>query len=34
MRMAAGTLKGVTLETGGKSALLVFDDAIVAMAAR
>jgi acyl-CoA reductase-like NAD-dependent aldehyde dehydrogenase len=34
MRMAAGTLKGITLETGGKSALLVFDDADVALAAR
>ncbi|KAK8122898.1 aldehyde dehydrogenase [Apiospora sp. TS-2023a] len=27
MRMAAGTLKNITLETGGKSPLLVFDDA-------
>jgi aldehyde dehydrogenase (NAD(P)+) len=27
MRMAAGTMKNITLETGGKSALLIFDDA-------
>ncbi|KAK8075366.1 hypothetical protein PG997_010029 [Apiospora hydei] len=27
MRMAAGTLKNLTLETGGKSPLIVFDDA-------
>jgi aldehyde dehydrogenase (NAD+) len=27
MRMAAGTMKNITLETGGKSPLLVFDDA-------
>jgi len=27
MRMAAGTMKNLTLETGGKSPLLVFDDA-------
>lgn len=27
MRMAAGNLKNITLETGGKSPLLVFDDA-------
>ncbi|KAK8071857.1 Aldehyde dehydrogenase [Apiospora saccharicola] len=27
MRMAAGTLKNITLETGGKNPLLVFDDA-------
>ncbi|KAK7962056.1 aldehyde dehydrogenase domain-containing protein [Apiospora aurea] len=27
MRMAAGTLKNITLETGGKSPLIVFDDA-------
>ena len=27
MKMAAGTLKNITLETGGKSPLLVFDDA-------
>lgn len=27
MRMAAGTLKNMTLETGGKSPLLIFDDA-------
>ncbi|KOS19309.1 putative aldehyde dehydrogenase-like protein [Escovopsis weberi] len=34
MRAAAGTMKAVTLETGGKSPLLVFDDADVAQAAR
>lgn len=33
MRMAAGTMKDVTLETGGKSPLLVFDDAVVDKAA-
>ncbi|KAG9849621.1 aldehyde dehydrogenase, partial [Aureobasidium melanogenum] len=27
MKLAAGTLKNITLETGGKSPLLVFDDA-------
>ncbi|KAN0103173.1 putative aldehyde dehydrogenase [Hyaloscypha variabilis] len=27
MKMAAGTMKNITLETGGKSPLLVFDDA-------
>ncbi|ROT36021.1 aldehyde dehydrogenase [NAD(P)+]-like protein [Sodiomyces alkalinus F11] len=34
MRLAAGTLKDVTLETGGKSPLLVFDDADLDQAAR
>ncbi|KAH6606806.1 hypothetical protein Trco_005959 [Trichoderma cornu-damae] len=34
MRMAAGTLKAVTLETGGKSPLLVFDDANLEQAVR
>lgn len=27
MKLAAGTLKNITLETGGKSPLIVFDDA-------
>lgn len=27
MKMAAGTMKNITLETGGKSPLLIFDDA-------
>ena len=34
MRAAAGTLKDITLETGGKSPLVVFADADVAQAAR
>ncbi|OAA53831.1 Aldehyde dehydrogenase domain protein [Niveomyces insectorum RCEF 264] len=34
MQAAAGTLKNVTLETGGKSPLLVFDDADLDLAAR
>jgi aldehyde dehydrogenase (NAD(P)+) len=34
MKMAAGTLKNITLETGGKSPLLVFDDADLAQAVR
>lgn len=34
MRRAAGTLKDITLETGGKSPLIVFEDADVAQAAR
>lgn len=34
MRMAAGTLKAVTLETGGKSPLIVFDDANLEQAVR
>lgn len=33
MKMAAGTLKNVTLETGGKSPLLVFEDADIDLAA-
>ena len=33
MKMAAGTLKNVTLETGGKSPLLIFEDADVELAA-
>ncbi|EPE07299.1 aldehyde dehydrogenase [Ophiostoma piceae UAMH 11346] len=33
MKMAAGTLKNVTLETGGKSPLLVFEDADIELAA-
>ncbi|KKA26816.1 hypothetical protein TD95_000756 [Thielaviopsis punctulata] len=33
MRMAAGTLKNITLETGGKSPLIVFEDADIAQAA-
>ncbi|KUI54339.1 Aldehyde dehydrogenase [Cytospora mali] len=33
MKMAAGTLKNITLETGGKSPLIVFDDADVELAA-
>lgn len=31
--MASGTLKNITLETGGKSPLIVFDDADLALAA-
>ncbi|KAJ9208839.1 hypothetical protein DTO021D3_56 [Paecilomyces variotii] len=34
MKMAAGTLKNVTLETGGKSPLLVFEDADLEQAAK
>lgn len=34
MKMAAGTLKNITLETGGKSPLLVFDDADLEQAAK
>lgn len=34
MRRAAGTLKDITLETGGKSPLIVFEDADVKQAAR
>jgi aldehyde dehydrogenase (NAD(P)+) len=34
MRMAAGTMKAVTLETGGKSPLIVFDDANLEQAVR
>ncbi|EFQ27035.1 aldehyde dehydrogenase [Colletotrichum graminicola M1.001] len=34
MRLAAGTLKNVTLETGGKSPLIVFDDADLDQAAK
>jgi aldehyde dehydrogenase (NAD+) len=34
MKMAAGTMKNITLETGGKSPLLVFDDANLEQAAR
>lgn len=34
MKMAAGTLKNITLETGGKSPLLVFEDADVEQAAK
>ncbi|KAJ5579840.1 aldehyde dehydrogenase [Penicillium hispanicum] len=34
MKMAAGTLKNITLETGGKSPLLVFQDADVEQAAK
>lgn len=34
MRMAAGTMKAITLETGGKSPLIVFDDADVEQAVR
>jgi aldehyde dehydrogenase (NAD(P)+) len=33
MKMASANLKNITLETGGKSPLLVFDDADVALAA-
>ncbi|KAK2064202.1 aldehyde dehydrogenase [Colletotrichum caudatum] len=34
MKLAAGTLKNVTLETGGKSPLIVFDDADLDQAAK
>ncbi|KAI9166606.1 putative aldehyde dehydrogenase-like protein [Paramyrothecium foliicola] len=34
MRLAAGTMKAITLETGGKSPLIVFDDADVEQAVR
>ncbi|KAJ5979047.1 hypothetical protein N7501_002389 [Penicillium viridicatum] len=34
MKMAAGTLKNVTLETGGKSPLVVFEDADLEQAAK
>ena len=34
MKMAAGTLKNITLETGGKSPLIVFDDADLEQAAK
>lgn len=34
MKMAAGTMKNITLETGGKSPLLVFDDADLDQAAK
>lgn len=34
MRMASGTMKNITLETGGKSPLLVFDDADIDQAAK
>jgi aldehyde dehydrogenase (NAD+) len=34
MKMAAGTMKNITLETGGKSPLLVFDDADLEQAAK
>ncbi|KAJ5681867.1 hypothetical protein N7523_010865 [Penicillium sp. IBT 18751x] len=34
MKMAAGTLKNITLETGGKSPLLVFEDADIEQAAK
>lgn len=34
MEMAAGTMKAITLETGGKSPLIVFDDADVMQAVR
>ncbi|OOF97988.1 hypothetical protein ASPCADRAFT_3052 [Aspergillus carbonarius ITEM 5010] len=34
MKTAAGTLKNITLETGGKSPLLVFDDADIEQAAK
>ncbi|POR37645.1 Putative aldehyde dehydrogenase-like protein, partial [Tolypocladium paradoxum] len=34
MRMAAGTMKAVALETGGKSPLVVFDDADLGQAVR
>ncbi|KKK14351.1 hypothetical protein P175DRAFT_0527546 [Aspergillus ochraceoroseus IBT 24754] len=34
MKMAAGTMKNVTLETGGKSPLLVFEDADIEQAAK
>jgi len=34
MKMAAGTMKNVTLETGGKSPLIIFDDADLDQAAK
>lgn len=34
MKMAAGTMKSITLETGGKSPLLVFEDADLEQAAK
>jgi aldehyde dehydrogenase (NAD(P)+) len=34
MKMAAGTLKNITLETGGKSPLIVFEDADIEQAAK
>ncbi|KAK1979953.1 aldehyde dehydrogenase [Colletotrichum cereale] len=34
MKLAAGTLKNITLETGGKSPLIVFDDADLDQAAK
>ena len=34
MKMASGTMKNITLETGGKSPLLVFDDAELDQAAK
>ncbi|KAJ5949102.1 aldehyde dehydrogenase-like protein [Penicillium verhagenii] len=34
MKMAAGTLKNITLETGGKSPLIVFEDADLEQAAK
>ncbi|RAO68058.1 uncharacterized protein BHQ10_004070 [Talaromyces amestolkiae] len=34
MKLAAGTLKSITLETGGKSPLIVFDDADLDQAAK
>lgn len=34
MKMAAGTMKNITLETGGKSPLIVFDDADLEQAAK
>ena len=34
MRMAAGTMKNITLETGGKSPLIVFQDANLDLAAK
>ncbi|ERT01520.1 hypothetical protein HMPREF1624_02771 [Sporothrix schenckii ATCC 58251] len=34
MKLAAGTLKNITLETGGKSPLLVFEDADLELAAK
>lgn len=34
MKLAAGTLKNITLETGGKSPLIVFDDADIDQAAK
>ncbi|KAA8648978.1 hypothetical protein EYZ11_000791 [Aspergillus tanneri] len=34
MKLAAGTMKNITLETGGKSPLVVFDDADIEQAAK